>query len=1079
MNRFFIYFILLCHVPCYAQEAKDFMPERAINYVPSSPDVGNLLRSGNIPVNMFTGAAQLSIPIYSLKVKDFEMPISLSYQGSGIKIEEIAPSTGMGWTLNVGGVISKNIRGTDDDFTDGYPNGSSGVKVNKYIQGQLTAAEKAVVNYSMATGAMDGEPDIFSYKFGEYHGKFIFSPNGEIIQLDGEKLDISRQNGNFVIIDPKGNKFYFNDREETQNIAQYSANGSQSYLDTYTLISSWYLSKVVLKNGQSIAFQYIVSNISPSYEAGLSLYILQSVSPALDCTGNPPAPNYLSSSTKNITNITQKKMSKIILPTGTIEMFYQTNDRTDLAGDKALDKIAIFGAGSSYNEEYSFAYKYYSGRLFLDKLFVKSMTAPYQFIYDESGTIPPRNSKAQDYWGFNNGKTQNQSLIPKSKDPKDLSSGNYFYDSGGDREPVFNSMKLGLLTGVNYPTGGETKFIYESHDYGNVSGQQNVLDTIRQYQSASAYVNGQPTGSWSEVSFRVDFTHEVVISSRVTGPNTRTRVMKSSGEVLYTQTSSTNGGTVTDTHKMYLGPGDYKLMAFNYESEFIVDISLSYQKQTSYTLSHKRAGGGARIREVVDYSSPGNIASRRSYQYTLNGDTSRSSGILITTGIFEFMEKRSGVVGSCGIGFTYDAIYRVRSSTPAVPLYSTSGSHVEYQEVTETYANGTGNGRTLNTYVSSMNPENRDINIYSYPFMPSISREYKRGMLLVSKVYKEGSANPIKETINEYQSIPSTDAIYGLSIRFDKENPQIPDYSTYNFNSYFVYRDFYALKNTTTKSYESGVIHEIKMSYEYENPKHYQQTKITETTSDGNKEVITLLYPQDYATGTAFIDNMKSNHLIAYPIEQVRYKEVGTTRTILSGTITKYLEGGQGHIDQIMELESSAPIALSSFKFSNRLAGQLPSGSIGATAFSPFSGYRTRLTYSNYDAYGNPRQVQPVGGPPVTYIWSYKGQYPVAEIRNGGFATVQTALGGDQAVKTFTDSHPSDTDLRARFNGIRASLPNSMLSYYTYDILSGMTSATDPSGRTVYYNYDGFGRLKEVKDTQSKTTDTYEYHYRN
>ena len=52
------------------------------------------------------------------------------------------------------------------------------------------------------------------------------------------------------------------------------------------------------------------------------------------------------------------------------------------------------------------------------------------------------------------------------------------------------------------------------------------------------------------------------------------------------------------------------------------------------------------------------------------------------------------------------------------------------------------------------------------------------------------------------------------------------------------------------------------------------------------------------------------------------------------------------------------------------------------------------------------------------------------------------------------------------------------ISNYTYDPLNGMTSATDPSGRTTYYNYDGFGRLKETKDTQSKTTGTYEYHYR-
>jgi len=86
-------------------------------------------------------------------------------------------------------------------------------------------------------------------------------------------------------------------------------------------------------------------------------------------------------------------------------------------------------------------------------------------------------------------------------------------------------------------------------------------------------------------------------------------------------------------------------------------------------------------------------------------------------------------------------------------------------------------------------------------------------------------------------------------------------------------------------------------------------------------------------------------------------------------------------------------------------------------------------------------------------------------------------MGGDAALRSFTASTPAAADLRSRFNAWRPSLPGAQLSYYTYEPLKGMTSATDPSGRTTYYNYDGFGRLREVKDTQDKTRESYEYHY--
>lgn len=51
------------------------------------------------------------------------------------------------------------------------------------------------------------------------------------------------------------------------------------------------------------------------------------------------------------------------------------------------------------------------------------------------------------------------------------------------------------------------------------------------------------------------------------------------------------------------------------------------------------------------------------------------------------------------------------------------------------------------------------------------------------------------------------------------------------------------------------------------------------------------------------------------------------------------------------------------------------------------------------------------------------------------------------------------------------------MSSYTYDPLVGMTSQTDPSGRTTTYEYDAVGRLVRTRDEQGRILAQQKYHY--
>ena len=71
-----------------AQEAPDIIPQ--------SPNAYSLGKYGDIPVSYHTGVPEISIPIYSLTDKDVTTNISLSYHGSGIKVDEVASWVGLG-----------------------------------------------------------------------------------------------------------------------------------------------------------------------------------------------------------------------------------------------------------------------------------------------------------------------------------------------------------------------------------------------------------------------------------------------------------------------------------------------------------------------------------------------------------------------------------------------------------------------------------------------------------------------------------------------------------------------------------------------------------------------------------------------------------------------------------------------------------------------------------------------------------------------------------------------------------------------------------------------------------------------
>lgn len=104
---YILFCCLWCAIATFAQSDNILIS----NVTPPSPHAQSMLKAGHFPVSGYTGVPDITIPLYTVQLKDFSFPVSLSYNASGIKVNEEATRVGLGWTLNAGGVVTHTVRG--------------------------------------------------------------------------------------------------------------------------------------------------------------------------------------------------------------------------------------------------------------------------------------------------------------------------------------------------------------------------------------------------------------------------------------------------------------------------------------------------------------------------------------------------------------------------------------------------------------------------------------------------------------------------------------------------------------------------------------------------------------------------------------------------------------------------------------------------------------------------------------------------------------------------------------------------------------------------------------------------------
>jgi hypothetical protein len=421
-----------------------------------------------IPVDMFTGTPSIGVPFGSVSDHGVADAFGLSYNARGVAIKAASGFYGIGWNLQGGGQVVRDVRGLPDDYfgqgTDlrrGWLHNQSNVQTAAFgniSDATSTTCTDELADYNQLNAfqyIVDTEPDMFYYDAGGYSGAFVFDnattptirlmPHAAVRivpQFTGTTLSA------FTITTPGGNVFTYSlAAQENRQALRYST--STAYVDflktDYALYEkaaaynyAWKLVTVVSPEGGQINYTYAdeVFSETARYDPDNTIVVRQ--------RNNSPVESYVGRYLFRWETLTHvKRLVSVESQSGTkIEFGYTVVSTNPDAKEKAmLTRVSLIdmrrpadGVIKQFKLEYdrikadtlntylpgpndqSVSYDYTNFR----RSFLRYVTEyagceqlpPHEFTYNNPGLLPLPHSLSVDFWGYYNGRS-NTHRTPK------------------------------------------------------------------------------------------------------------------------------------------------------------------------------------------------------------------------------------------------------------------------------------------------------------------------------------------------------------------------------------------------------------------------------------------------------------------------------------------------------------------------------------------------------------------------------------------------------------------------------------------------------------------------------------------
>lgn len=746
----------------------------------------------------------------------------------------------------------------------------------------------------------------------------------------------------------------------------------------------------------------------------------------------------------------------------------------------------------------------------------------YVFSYINPENMPPRLSTSQDDFGYYNGK-ENQNMIGRATA---FYLQEYFNtENTGDRSPDFSYSKRGLLNKIVFPTGGYDSIVYEPHQFW---AQEKVTPpSIPKGMTIESFEKPDPQDTSMEIHISEFQIVAVGAGCRTDNPEAvndlHSKARLTVTDVTFVPSSlviqrDIKIGESYNTHFNGVEGHTYQITITAYGDSVIGDASVTYYEAQSTINYYNKDVAGCRVAQVNSYDKENHLAFTKQFLYVSSLSENKSSGVFTRPEPRYFSEHYNKIFNPLTPEHDADNIdcygekclYYTAHSNSLVNLSSYKGSHFTYGSVFESNGvNFEGGGKEYKFYVSN-DQSARDFIGQSIPEAPASNFSWKSGYEYYHSVFKREGESLVKNS--EQYSFYSEDSrvvsnLKGYLVKKSYEPPcsdaaGVPIYSSpdpYDGVYYSLVSRWLTLDSVVTYTYDHQGQNPVMTyrRYSYKDPASTLVASITSNESNGKETTVSYNYPTDLTTMTWTTQEQKNlisllvnRHIFSVPVEISQYSGASLTDRVRQAFLDKnglVLPATVKKWDSVLNAEYDA------------------------------------VTFIGYDNEGKLLSQRQTEGSPVSYLWGYSGLYPVAEVKNASHGTIfhtsfeETGTEGAGArtgrryhTGAYTFTPPADfmpvasstlsywswsaasgewslveqpysggtvTCSGDRVDEVRIHPKEAQMTTYTHDPLVGVTSVTDPNGRTTYYEYDGFGRLKAVRDHGGNLLKTHEYRY--
>lgn len=411
--------------------------------------------------SLATGSVNIPIELYELNFRELRIPFTLRYNTQGIKVFDDSFPYGLGWSLTPGLRVTRTIMGRPDELFER-------MVLNNNLDVPGCDSLRNAIHYDsyINPARRDTHSDLFTVYLIDKQLPFLLKKvNGSFMAIsEATTLRIETDNAltSFTITDDNGIKYHFGSVKER-------------YSDNPLFTTAWMVDTITMLNGDIITFEWQTAIHTSRRELTPGLLhdaaMISHPFPADVDHGYIDAGNVLSLQNTS-SNDAIAQLTRVSWPLGTITLNYEY----PFTSCPRLTSMSVSNNQNTQVKQVRFKHSF-SGEdigisdrmmMYLEKVDM-GLDGTYEFEYNK---VPIQNKWAQDWWGFYNGLTHDSidNRVPKVRiksydSDLEQSFGNGIMLQCGEtnRDVDTLMMKANILTKITYPTGGYSRFSYETH----------------------------------------------------------------------------------------------------------------------------------------------------------------------------------------------------------------------------------------------------------------------------------------------------------------------------------------------------------------------------------------------------------------------------------------------------------------------------------------------------------------------------------------------------------------------------------------------------------------------------------------